>query len=52
VIGQVLDTKSATAEFSIPLGFLAPMALGLVVAAIAQAFVHGRSLREDSEGLV
>ena len=51
-IGETLDTRTASMDFSFSLGLLGPMAVGLVIAALAQAFADGGRLREDAEGLI
>ncbi len=51
-IGQALDTSGATFQMTIPTGLLWLSVLGLVVAAVGEAFARGVQLQDDQEGLV
>ncbi|HNN49126.1 MAG TPA: DUF2975 domain-containing protein, partial [Marmoricola sp.] len=51
-LGEVVDTSGMTVSFQVPMMGFGFMVLGLLVAAIGEAFARGAQLRQDSEGLV
>ncbi len=51
-LGEAVDTSGMTVSFQVPMMGFGFMVVGLLVAAIGEAFVRGAQLRQDSEGLV
>lgn len=50
--GQALDTSGATFSMSLPMSLFILPVLGLLAAALGEAFARGKQLQEDSEGLI